>query len=129
MADDPKDTLRLFLMQDLLPVGIAIIERARKGGTLKVTEPFTSSDDPFQLLRKEGETSAKTVREQLDKVSPGLGNPVVPVTVEVEIDDSYPIDTEALIECLDRLQLGMEELESFLDVDHSPKATHLTDEG
>jgi len=129
MADDPKDTLRLFLMQDLLPVGIAIIERARKGGTFKVTEPFTSSDDPFQLLRKEGETSAKTVREQLDKVSPGLGNPVVPVTVEVEIDDSYPIDTEALIECLDRLQLGMEELESFLDVDHSPKATHLTDEG
>ena len=129
MADDPKDTLRLFLMQDLLPVGIAIIERARKGGTFKVTEPFTSSDDPFQLLRKEGETSAKTVREQLDKVSPGLGNPVVPVTVEVEIDDSHPIDTEALIECLDRLQLGMKELESFLDVDHSPKAIHLTDEG
>tara|TARA_B100000029_G_scaffold85655_1_gene76097 strand:- start:108 stop:497 length:390 start_codon:yes stop_codon:yes gene_type:complete len=129
MADDPIDTLRLFLMQDLLPVGIAIIERARKGGTFKATEPFTSSEDPFQLLRKEGETAAKIVREQLDKVRPGLGNPVVPVKVEVEERDPCPVDTEVLMDCLDRLQLGMEELEILLDGDCSKNATYPTDEG
>ena len=108
MVDDPKDTLRLFLMQDILPVGMAIIKRARKGGTSKVTEPFTSSEDPFQVLRKEGETSAKTVREQLDKVSPGLGNPIVSVKVEVERDDPQgelnSADREELMECLESEQ-------------------------
>ena len=129
MADDPIDTLRLFLMQDVLPVGIAIVERARKGGTTKVTEPFTSSEDPFELLRKEGETSAKNVRERLDKVSPGLGNPVVPVKVEVETGEPHSVDIEALMDCLDRLQLGMEELETYLDRDCSQQATHPTDKG
>ena len=132
MADDPIDTLRLFLMQDVLPVGMAIIERAKKGGSSKVTEPFTASEDPFQLLRKEGEASAKTVREQLDKFSPGLGNPVVPVKVAVETDDfevDKSLDTTALMQCLDRLQLGIEEIENFLDDESSKKTTHMTNQG
>ena len=30
MAADPLDALRLTLMQDLLPVGLAVVDRARK---------------------------------------------------------------------------------------------------
>ena len=36
MADNqPFDTLRLALMQDVLPVGLALVERARAGGPAK----------------------------------------------------------------------------------------------
>jgi hypothetical protein len=31
MAADPLDSLRLTLMQDVLPVGLAVAERARRG--------------------------------------------------------------------------------------------------
>ena len=117
MADDPFDSFRLFLMQDVLPVGIAMFERAKDGGVSKVAEPFASSDDPLQTLRQEGESAAKTVRERLDNVSPGLGNPVVPVKVAVETEDievGQTHDDKSLIECLDRINLGMTELEHLL---------------
>ena len=131
MADDPIENFRLFLMQDLLPVGVAVVDRARKGGTSKVVEPFTSSDDPFQLLRQEGESSAKTLREQLDKVSPGLGNPVVPVNVAVEVDDSQVdelLDDKSLMQCLQRIHVGMEELDNFLmSDDRARNSSHIAD--
>ena len=117
MAEDPLDTLRLFLMQDVLPVGMAMAQRAKEGGASKVAEPFSSVEDPLRELKKEGETAAKTVREQLDRVRPGLGNPVVPVKVAVDVDNSQ-IDQQQvhkpLIECLDRIQVGMEESENLL---------------
>ena len=31
-SDNPLDQLRLSLMQDVLPVGLAVFERARQGG-------------------------------------------------------------------------------------------------
>lgn len=72
-------------MQEVLPVGLAMFERARDGGPAKVAEAFTAgSQDPIADLREEGEPAARSVREQLDQVSPGLGNPVMPVTVSVE---------------------------------------------
>ncbi len=84
-ADNPLDQLRLSLMQEVLPVGLAMFERARDGGPAKVAEAFTAgSQDPIADLREEGESAARSVREQLDQVSPGLGNPVMPVTVSVE---------------------------------------------
>ena len=92
-ADNPLDQLRLSLMQEVLPVGLAMIERARDGGPAKVAEAFTAgSQDPIADLRQEGEPAARTVREQLDQVSPGLGNPVMPVTVSVE--ETEPIDVQ-----------------------------------
>ena len=81
MADDAFDSLRLLVMQDLLPVGMAMIKRAQQGGAEKIVEAFTSSQEPFKDLRVEGEPAAKTVRDQLDQVAPGLGNPVVSVKV------------------------------------------------
>ena len=130
MVDDPKDTLRLAFMQDVLPVGMAIFERVRQGGASKVAEAFTSSDDPLQELKIEGELAAKTVRAQLDNVSPGLGNPVVPVKVDIEFRNSEVdsiLDQEALLQCLGRIQVDIQELETLLFDDCTEKKPSISD--
>lgn len=82
MAADPLDALRLTLMQDVLPVGLAVVERARKGGPKEVLAAFDGrSADPLGSLREEGEPAARDVRDNLDRLQPGLGNPVVKVEV------------------------------------------------
>ena len=82
MAADPLDALRLTLMQDLVPVGLAVGERARKGGPREVMAAFDgSSPDPLGTLREEGEPAATQLRAGLDNLQPGLGNPVVKVEV------------------------------------------------
>jgi hypothetical protein len=90
MAADPLDTLRLKLMQDLLPVGMAAVQRVRTGGPGELMSIFDGRHpDPMDQLRQEGEQAAGEVREQLDRVSPGLGNPVMKVTVEdLEMHDA-----------------------------------------
>ncbi|MEJ6657311.1 MAG: hypothetical protein QNL17_00685, partial [Synechococcus sp. ChSW.bin.154] len=94
----PFDTLRLALMQEVLPVGLALGERARAGGPGKEVESFTEgATDPLRELREDGEPAAKDVRERLDQVSPGLGNPVMPVQVAVE---------EPLAEVVDVIEEG-----------------------
>lgn len=82
MAADPFDALRLTLMQDVLPVGLAVADRVRKGGPREVLAAFDGSNpDPLGRLREEGEPAARSVRQNLDRVQPGLGNPVVKVDV------------------------------------------------
>lgn len=90
MAADPLDALRLTLMQDLLPVGLAVAERVRKGGPKEVLAAFDGSNaDPLGRLREEGEPAARTVRDNLDRLQPGLGNPVLKVEVrDVPVDGS-----------------------------------------
>jgi hypothetical protein len=82
MAADPFEALRLTLMQDVLPVGLAVAERARKGGPRQVLAAFDgSSSDPLGRLREEGEPAAGNLRENLDRIRPGLGNPIMKVDV------------------------------------------------
>ena len=38
MGSDPLDSLRLTLMQDVLPVGMAVVERAKRGGARDVAD-------------------------------------------------------------------------------------------
>ena len=113
-SDNPLDQLRLSLMQDVLPVGLAVLERARQGGPGKVVEVFTAgSEDPIAELRQEGEPVARDVREQLDAVSPGLGNPVVPVSVSVdepEMVDERQDDPDDLMPTLRLIEQRLEEL-------------------
>ncbi|MFN7678974.1 MAG: hypothetical protein ACK5QW_10345 [Cyanobacteriota bacterium] len=93
MAADPFDALRLTLMQDVLPVGLAVAERVRKGGPKEVLAAFDGSNaDPLGRLREEGEPAAKTVRENLDRLQPGLGNPVMKVEVRDVPVTSAPRD-------------------------------------
>lgn len=129
MAADPFDALRLSLMEDLLPVGIAVVDRARRGGPRQVVEAFTSTDDPLGQLRQEGDAAAKKVRESLDQVQPGLGNPVVRVEVRdvpsspppdpsgtppVSSSPTGPEERRALQEALVRISGRLEELERRL---------------
>ena len=120
-SDNPLDQLRLSLMQDVLPVGLAVLERARRGGPGKVAEVFTGgSDDPIADLRQEGEPVARGVREQLDAVSPGLGNPVMSVSVSVE--DPAPVEEtvserDALMQALRRIEGRVDELRRCLPAD------------
>ena len=113
-SDNPLDQLRLSLMQDVLPVGLAVLERARQGGPGKVVEVFTAgSEDPIAELRQEGEPVARDVREQLDAVSPGLGNPVMSVSVSVdepEMADERQDDLDDLMPTLRRIEQRLEEL-------------------
>ena len=113
-SENPLDQLRLSLMQDVLPVGLAVLERARQGGPGKVVEVFTAgSEDPIADLRQEGEPVARDVREQLDAVSPGLGNPVMPVSVSVEEPGTFEQrqdDSEDLLPTLRRIEERLEEL-------------------
>ena len=117
-ADNPLDQLRLSLMQDVLPVGLAVLERARQGGPTKVAEVFSgASADPIADLREEGEPAARTVREQLDQVSPGLGNPVMPVSVSVEEPVASPDERSELINALQRIEGRLEDLSRRLSAD------------
>ena len=103
MADDQLDAFRLSLMQDVLPVGIAMMGRVQNGGFSKVIEAFNESNDPWQSLKSEGEAGAKILREQLDNLSPGLGNPVVSVKVDIEEDQiqvNEILNQEPLMRCL-----------------------------
>lgn len=94
MAADPFDALRLTLMQDVLPVGLAVADRVRKGGAKEVLAAFDGTNaDPLGRLRKEGEPAARTVRDNLDRLQPGLGNPVVKVEVrDVPQEASVVVD-------------------------------------
>ena len=121
-SDNPLDQLRLSLMQDVLPVGLAVLERARQGGAGKVVEAFTAgSEDPIADLRQEGEPVARDVREQLDAVSPGLGNPVMSVSVSVDepatVEQDGPDD---LLPTLRRIEERLEELRRRLPA-HQPE--------
>jgi hypothetical protein len=97
MASDPLDALRLTLMQEVLPVGLAVVGRARRGGPRDVIEAFSAQADPLEQLRQEGEPAARQVRESLDRLQPGLGNPVMKVEVrDVPADDQPDLAAPAL---------------------------------
>jgi hypothetical protein len=97
MATDPFDALRLTLMQDVLPVGLAVVDRARRGGAAEVMAAFDgSASDPLGRLRQEGEPAASQLRDNLDRLQPGLGNPVVKVDVrDVDAETASSTSTSA----------------------------------
>jgi len=109
------EAFRLTLMQDVLPVGLAMADRVREGGAAKVVESFTGSADPFADLRDEGQASAKVVRERLDQVSPGLGNPVIEVSIDVEPQPAPPQPVATTSDEGESLQQVLARIESRLD--------------
>jgi hypothetical protein len=122
MAADPLDSFRLKLMQELLPVGLAVADRARKGGAKDVMAAFQAGDrDPLEQLRQEGEGAASQVRQSLDRLRPGLGNPVMKVEVR-DVPDGpgeplSPDDSAALQEGLGRIAERLQLLEQRLGAD------------
>ena len=117
-SDIPLAQLCLSLMQVVLPVGLAVFERARQGWAGRVAEVFTGgSTDPIADLREEGEPVARDVREQLDSVSPGLGNPVMPVSVSVEEPTTAADERADLNLALQRIEDRLESLRRLLPAD------------
>tara|TARA_Y100001970_G_scaffold46832_1_gene59072 strand:- start:368 stop:748 length:381 start_codon:yes stop_codon:yes gene_type:complete len=119
MADEKFERIRFAFMQDFLPVGLAMMNRVKTGGTTKIVEVFQDSENPLDELREEGEPAAKDLRDRLDKVSPGLGNPVVPVSVsvETEVEDIDPDgldEVENLNRVLTRIEKRLDLLEANL---------------
>ncbi len=86
-------------MQEWLPLGMAVVDRARRGGVGAVLEGFTQADDPLDQLRQEGEPAARQLRDSLDRLQPGLGNPVM--QVQVRDLEQPPVAGAAVPESLD----------------------------
>ena len=116
----PLDELRLALMQDVLPMGLAFVDRVRSEGPARVVESLSQGGDPLADLRKEGEPAARVLRERLDQISPGLGNPVMPVQVQVdepaEAQESPSLldDPQELQEVLVRIEKRLQRLDALI---------------
>ena len=119
MSDKRLERMHIALMQELLPIGVAIVDRANEGGIKSLKEIFSSSDEPFAELRSEGEVRAHSLRDKLDKVFPGLGNPATSIDV-VEVQDEMDNveiknlrNEEGLIEVLNRIEERLLHLNKF----------------
>ncbi len=118
MAENVLEDFRFSLMEQVLPVGIAIVDRARKKGLEGVLDVFTSSDKPFEELQIEGDSAAQSLRDQLDKIKPGLGNPVIPVDIIVNKNDDLDLeseDLELLMNTLNNIDYRLTLLNQYID--------------
>lgn len=123
MAPDPLESLRLTLMQEVLPVGMALVERARRGGPRELAEVFSGGDDPLGRLRQEGDSAARDLRDSLDRLQPGLGNPVMKVQVRdipnpdpsTPAGDTAEAERQELQQALSRIAARLALLEQRLD--------------
>tara|TARA_B100000945_G_C20114587_1_gene471896 strand:+ start:119 stop:496 length:378 start_codon:yes stop_codon:yes gene_type:complete len=111
MAKNQLRNLHLFAMESALPFSIGIINNAKKGGLKKVIDVFRSTD-PFSEFQVDGENSAKTVRDTIDQLIPGLGHPVVSVDVTIEENDSdfETNDRDSLVSTLNRIDSQLDQL-------------------
>ena len=83
MAQNLFSICHLALMETALPVGIPIVNRAKKGHVDKILVGLMSADTSIAILKEEGIEDAQLLRMQLDQIVPGLGNPVIEVEVSV----------------------------------------------
>ena len=109
MANDPLQSLRLQMLNDVLPVGLGTVARLRSARTKDLLNDLLSGQDGVANLRQDGEDDARQLRDLLDQLAPGLGNPVVEVDVEVQSQSSDPSGQEEDIQELqERLVLMAE---------------------
>ena len=118
MAKDQFKDLHLFAMESVLPFGMGVINSARTGGFQKIMN-VCKSKDPFSAFQVDGESSAKTVRDKIDQLIPGLGHPVVSVDVTMEENQTdYEInDQDSLVSTLQRIDKQLDELSHYLNND------------
>ena len=115
MAKDQLRDFHLYAMESALPFGMGIIKNAKTGGFQKIMDVIKSKD-PFSEFQVDGETSAKTVRDKIDKLVPGLGYPVVSVdvTVEENYSDYANNDQDSLVSTLNRIDSQLDKLRHYL---------------
>ena len=118
MAKDQLRDFHLFAMESALPLGMGMIKNAKIGGFPKIIDVFKSKD-PFSEFQMDGETSAKSVRDKIDQLIPGLGYPVISVDVSVEenYSDYEGKDQESLVSTLNRIDSELDQLRRFISND------------
>ena len=118
MAKDQLRDFHFFAMETALPFGMGIINNAKSGGFQKIMDVFKSKD-PVSEFQVDGETSAKTLRDKIDQLIPGLGYPVV--SVDVTVEENYPDyesnDQDTLVLTLKRIDSELDHLRSFINND------------
>ena len=116
MAKDQLKDLHLFAMESVLPFGMGVVNSARTGGLKKVIN-LLKAKDPFFEFQVDGESSAKTVRDKIDQLIPGLGNPVI--SVDVTVEENYPEykinDRDSLVSTLNRIDIQLDQLRHYLN--------------
>ncbi len=109
MANDPLQSLRLQMLNDVLPVGLGAVARLRSARAGDLFNDLARGQDGVANLRQDGEDDARQLRDFLDQLAPGLGNPVVEVDVEVQSRSAAPPSQEKDIQELqERLVLMAE---------------------
>ena len=118
MAKDQLRDLHLFAMESALPFGMGIISNAKNGGFKKIMDVL-KSQDPFSEFQVDGQTSAKTVRDKIDELIPGLGYPVVSVDVTIEENNSdyESNDQDSLVATLNKIDSELDKLRHCLGHD------------
>ena len=118
MAKNQLRDFHLFAMESALPLGMGIIKNAKTGGFQKIMDVIKSKD-PFLEFQVDGETSAKTVRDKIDQLIPGLGYPVV--SVDVTVEENYPDyesnDQDSLVSTLNRIDTKLDQLRRLIQDD------------
>ena len=118
MAKDQLRDFYLFAIESALPFGMGIIKNVKTGGFQKIMNVFKSKD-PFSEFQVDGETSAKTVRDKIDQLIPGLGYPVV--SVDVTVEENYPDyesnDDDSLVSTLNRIDSDLDQLRRMISND------------
>ena len=117
MAKDQLRDFHLFAMESALPFGMGIIKNAKTGGFQKIMDVIKSKD-PFSEFQVDGETSAKTVRDKIDQLIPGLGYPVV--SVDVTVEENYPdyeSNDDSLVSTLNRIDTDLDQLRRLITND------------
>ena len=118
MAKDQLRDLHLFAMESALPIGMGIINNANKGGFQKIMDVLKSKD-PFLEFQADGKTSAKTLRDKIDQLIPGLGYPVVSVDVVVEENspENKGNDQDSLVLTLSKIDSDLDQLRHYFSDD------------
>tara|TARA_B100000700_G_scaffold80150_1_gene90232 strand:+ start:68 stop:445 length:378 start_codon:yes stop_codon:yes gene_type:complete len=118
MAKDQLRNFHLFAIESALPFGMGIINNAKTGGFQKIMDVFKSKD-PLSEFQVDGKASAKTVRDKIDQLIPGLGYPVV--SVDVSVEENYPDyesnDKDSLVSTLNRIDITLDQLRRSLSDD------------
>ena len=125
MAKDQLRDFHLFAMESALPFGMGVMKTTKSGGLKKILDVLTSKD-PYSAFKVDGETSAKKVRDKIDKFVPGLGYPVVSVdvTVEENYSNDGKNDQDSLVSTLNRIDRELDQLRHYFsdgskDIDHN----------
>jgi len=122
MAKDQFRDFHLFAMESALPFGMGIINNAKSGGFQKIIDVLKSKD-PFSQFQDDGETSAKTLRDKIDQLIPGLGHPVV--SVDVTVEENYPNyesnNHDSLVATLNRIDSDLDKLRRIITNDSLKK--------